>query len=142
MPTTPSLHIRPYQPADRQALIALWRACDLVVPWNDPDRDLDAKLAWQPELLLVGLLDGRLVATVMAGYEGHRGWLNYLAVHPDYQQSGLGRAIVSAAEARLEALGCQKINLQVRESNAAVIAFYRRLGYTVDAVVSLGKRMR
>lgn len=142
MPLTPTLDIRPYESADRQDLIALWRACDLVVPKNDPDRDLDAKLDWQPELLLVGLFDGRLVATVMAGYEGHRGWLNYLAVHPDHQKAGLGRAIIAAAEERLAALGCQKINLQVRESNAAVIAFYRRLGYTVDAVVSLGKRIR
>ena len=136
------LVIRPYAPLDREALVALWRACNLVVPWNDPDRDIDAKLAWQPDLLLVGLVEGRIVTSVMAGYEGHRGWLNYLAVAPDMQGQGLGRAIVSAAEARLSALGCQKINLQVRETNTQVIAFYQRLGYSVDAVVSLGKRIR
>ena len=135
------MHIRPYQPADEEAVIALWQQCDLVRPWNDPHKDIQRKLAVRPDLFLVGELNGRVVACVMAGYEGHRGWLNYLAVAPQHQRQGLARAIVTEAERLLKAAGCPKINLQVRTSNAGVIEFYRRLGYTVDEVVSLGKRL-
>jgi ribosomal protein S18 acetylase RimI-like enzyme len=83
----------------------------------------------------------RVVATVMAGYDGHRGWINYLAVAPDCQRQGLGGQIMAEAERRLRAAGCPKINLQVRTSNAGVIAFYRSIGYVLDDVVSLGKRL-
>jgi ribosomal protein S18 acetylase RimI-like enzyme len=135
------MHIRPFQPDDETALIALWQRCGLVVPRNDPARDIALKRAWQPELFLVGELDGRVVASVMAGYEGHRGWINYLAVDPDAQRRGLGRLMMSAAEEALRALGCPKINLQVRTSNEAVRAFYQRVGYAVDDVISFGKRL-
>lgn len=133
--------IRPYQEADEEQVIALWRECDLVVPWNDPAQDIARKLQVQRELFLVGVIEGRIVATVMAGYEGRRGWLNLLAVTPDLQKQGLGRRIVEAAEEELRKLGCPKINLQVRTSNQAVIEFYQRLGYTMDNVVSMGKRL-
>jgi ribosomal protein S18 acetylase RimI-like enzyme len=122
-------------------VIALWARCDLIRPWNDPQKDIQRKLRVQPELFLVGLLDQAIVATVMAGYEGHRGWVNYLAVAPDLQRRGLGRIILAAAEQRLRALGCAKINLMVRSSNEAVIAFYQHLGYQRDDVVCLGKRL-
>jgi ribosomal protein S18 acetylase RimI-like enzyme len=122
-------------------VIALWRRCNLVVPWNDPARDIRRKLAIQPELFLVGLRHGVVVATVMAGYEGHRGWINYLAVSPDEQGCGLGRAMMAEVEQRLREMGCPKINLQVRGSNGGVIEFYRRLGYAVDDAISLGKRL-
>ena len=135
------MNIRSFQPADEAAVIALWHQCDLVRPWNDPHKDIQRKLKVSPDLFLVGELDGRVVACVMAGYEGHRGWLNYLAVAPEHQRHGLARAIVSEAEHLLKAAGCPKINLQVRTSNAGVIEFYRRLGYAVDEVVSLGKRL-
>lgn len=135
------MNIRSFQPADEAAVIALWHQCDLVRPWNDPHKDIQRKLKVSPDLFLVGELDGRVVACVMAGYEGHRGWLNYLAVAPEHQRQGLARAIVTEAERLLKAAGCPKINLQVRTSNAGVIEFYRRLGYTVDEVVSLGKRL-
>ena len=82
-----------------------------------------------------------IVAAVMAGYEGHRGWINYLAVDPGHQRRGLGRAILDAAEARLRASGCPKINLQVRRSNTQVLAFYRAIGYLEDDAVCLGKRL-
>jgi ribosomal protein S18 acetylase RimI-like enzyme len=137
----PSFHIRPYQKADEEAVIALWRACDLVRPWNDPRKDIRRKLEVNPEWFLVGERAGRIVGTVMAGYEGHRGWINYLAVEPALQRGGLGRALMAEAERLLRSAGCPKINLQVRSTNAAVIAFYRHLGYAEDAVVSLGKRM-
>ena len=135
------MHIRPFQMEDEADVIALWRQCDLVRPWNDPHKDIQRKLAVRPDLFLVGLVADRLVACVMAGYEGHRGWLNYLAVAPEYQRQGLARALVGEADRLLQAAGCPKINLQVRTTNAGVIEFYRRLGYVMDDVVSLGKRL-
>ena len=113
----------------------------MIRPWNDPARDIERKLRVRPEWFLVGVLDGEIVATVMAGYEGHRGWLNYLAVVPEFQRRGFARAIVAEAEQLLRQAGCPKINLQIRSSNHGVIEFYRRLGYSVDDVVSMGKRL-
>lgn len=136
-----ALRIRPFQDGDEAAVVALWRACSLVVPWNDPHDDVARKMAVQPDLLLVGLVDDAIVASVMAGYEGHRGWLNYLAVAPEVRGNGYGRAMVRAAEVALAALGCPKVNLQIRSTNAGVIAFYRALGYRVDDVVSMGRRL-
>ena len=137
------LEIRPFQnlTRDESAVIALWEACSLTRPWNDPKKDIARKLAVQPELFLVGTDSGLVVGSVMAGYEGHRGWINYLAVAPDYQGSGAGRQLMDAAEEKLRAMGCPKINLQVRTSNTAVRAFYERIGYTLDDVVSFGKRL-
>ena len=136
------MRIRSFRPEDQPAVIRLWEACGLVVPQNDPVADIACKLQVQPELFLVGLLDRAVIASVMAGYEGHRGWINYLAVDPRFRRRGIGRRLMEAAEAALRKAGCPKINLQVRESNDETITFYRRLGYTVDAVVSLGKRLR
>lgn len=136
-----SFLIRQYALHDESRVIQLWTECGLVVSWNDPRRDIQRKIEFQPELFLVGSLDGCIVATVMAGYDGHRGWINYLAVHPDHQGGGIGRAIMEAAEIRLRGIGCPKINLQVRTSNTGVLEFYKRLGYAVDEVVGLGKRL-
>ena len=133
--------IRRYQPTDEEQVVALWRLCGLVVPPNDPRQDIERKRQVQPELFLVGIIEERVAATVMAGYDGHRGWLYAVAVAPDRQRQGWGRRMVEEAEARLEALGCRKVNLQVRASNAAVIGFYESLGYAVEERVSLGKRL-
>ncbi len=135
------MQIRPFQPQDEEAVVALWRRCDLLRPWNDPHKDIQRKLRVRPDLFLVGVLDGRIVACVVAGYEGHRGWLNYLAVAPEHQRHGLARAIVAEAERLLREAGCPKINLQIRTSNHGVIEFYRRLGFSVDDVLSMGKRL-
>jgi len=135
------VQIRPFAPADEPAVIALWERCHLTRPWNDPRKDIARKLQVRPDLFLVGTLDGEVVATVMAGYEGHRGWMNYLAVDPEHQRRGYGRGIVAAAEQLLRDAGCPKINLQVRTTNTEVIAFYQSLGYVLDDVVSLGKRL-
>jgi ribosomal protein S18 acetylase RimI-like enzyme len=135
------LAVRPFQPADRDAVVELWQACGLTVPWNDPYEDIALKLAFQPELFFVGVIADQVVATVMAGYEGHRGWINYLGVAPDCQRQGLGSLMMVRAEQALRELGCVKINLQVRETNQAVIAFYEQLGFTNDHVLSLGKRL-
>jgi len=135
------LTVRGFRESDRRAVIGLWRRCGLVVPWNDPDRDIDAKLQVQRELFLVGELDGRIVAGAMVGYEGHRGWINYLAVCPEHRRRGLGRRMVEEAQRRLREMGCPKINVQVRTSNAKVLLFYERLGFRRDEAVSLGKRL-
>jgi ribosomal protein S18 acetylase RimI-like enzyme len=113
----------------------------MVVPQNNPERDIKRKLQVNPEWFLVGVLDGKVVATCMAGYEGHRGWINYLAVSPKYRRQGIGMRIMEEAENRLRFGGCPKINLQVRETNQEVIRFYAKIGYTKDPVVSMGKRL-
>ncbi len=133
--------IRPFEPADEGAVVALWERCGLTRPWNDPRKDIRRKLAVRPDLFLVGVEAGAVVATAMAGYDGHRGWVYYLGVDPAHQRKGYGRAIMAEVERRLRAEGCPKINLQVRTANAAVIEFYRRLGYAADDVASLGKRL-
>jgi ribosomal protein S18 acetylase RimI-like enzyme len=135
------MQIRPFELTDEQPVIALWHDCELIRSWNDPGKDIRRKLAVRPDLFLVGVEDGQVVGTVMAGYEGHRGWINYLAVAPACRRQGLGRALMAEAESRLRAEGCPKINLQVRSSNAEVIAFYRSIGFAPDDVVSLGKRL-
>ena len=133
--------IRPFEMSDEEAVVALWERCGLTRPWNDPRKDIRRKVQCQPDLFLVGVVDGEIAATVMAGYEGHRGWIQYLGVDPGRQRKGLGRAIVGEAERRLLAAGCPKINLQVRTSNVGVIEFYKRLGFAPDDVVSMGKRL-
>jgi len=135
------MHIRPFQPKDQEAVILLWRRCDLIRAWNDPVKDIRRKLGVRPDLFLVGELDGEVIGCVMAGYEGHRGWLNYLAVAPEHRRRGHARAIVAEAERLLREAGCPKINLQIRTSNREVIEFYKSLGYSVDDVVSMGKRL-
>lgn len=136
------LEIRPFDhDREEEAVIALWQTCGLTRPHNHPGRDIRRKLLVQGDLFLVGLEDRRLVATVMAGYDGHRGWLNYLAVHPAHRRRGHGRAMVAAAEKRLRTLGCPKINLQVRNDNLEALDFYGRLGFLPDQVVCLGKRL-
>jgi len=135
------LVIRPYQPQDETAVVELWLQCNLVVPQNNPKRDIKRKLQVNPEWFLVGILGHHVVATCMAGYEGHRGWINYLAVSPHHRRQGIGRRIMEEAEKRLSAAGCPKINLQVRKTNRAVIQFYERIGYTRDPVASMGKRL-
>lgn len=135
------MQIRPFQPRDEPAVIALWEQCGLTRPWNDPRKDIARKVAVQPELFLVGLVDGRIMATVMAGYEGHRGWVNYLAVAPEHRSRGLGQALMAEVERLLLERGCPKVCLLVRTSNTPVLEFYRSLGYAQDEAVSLGKRL-
>jgi ribosomal protein S18 acetylase RimI-like enzyme len=135
------MQIRSYQTSDEAAVVALWQACGLTRPWNDPHKDIARKLQVQPELFLVGELDGQLIASAMAGYDGHRGWVNYLAVAPEQQRRGYAAQLMQHIEQQLLAMGCPKLNMQVRTSNSAVLAFYRRLGYAQDEAVSLGKRL-
>jgi ribosomal protein S18 acetylase RimI-like enzyme len=133
--------VREFAAADRADVVALWHVCDLVRPWNDPDRDIERKLAVGDSMFLVAEDERGLVGTVMAGYDGHRGWINYLAVAPTEQGRGIGALMMDEAERRLRDIGCAKINLQIRSGNEAAAAFYERLGYRIDAVVGLGKRL-
>ncbi|MCZ2721414.1 GNAT family acetyltransferase [Marinomonas sp. 15G1-11] len=135
------MQIRHFVESDRKDVITLWKACDLVKPQNDPNKDIDRKLKVDPELFLVGMEDGELVASVMGGYEGHRGWVNYLAVSPEAQRKGYGKQIMVAVEESIKQKGSPKINLQVRSSNHKVLAFYRAIGYVIEDVVSFGKRL-
>lgn len=135
------MDLRPYAVADEAAVVDLWRRCQLTQPWNDPRKDIQRKLTTQPELFLVGEVEGTIVASVMAGYDGHRGWVNYLAVAPQHRARGYGRLLMRHVEERLVAMGCPKLNLQVRATNQAVLEFYRKLGYSVEERVSLGKRL-
>ncbi|MBN2104685.1 GNAT family acetyltransferase [bacterium] len=134
------MNIRPFQSGDEKRVIALWQACGLIVTQNDPNQDIQRKLAFQPDLFLVAVRCDQVIGTVMAGYEGHRGWINYLAVDPNYRGEGIGRLLMEYAEAQLKAMGCPKINLQVRAANRRVVDFYKTLGYQVEDVVNMGKR--
>ena len=117
-----SLLTRAFAAADEPGVIALWTACGLTRPWNDPR-------------------NGELVATAMAGYDGHRGWINYLAVHPAHRRCGLARRLLREAEDALARIGCPKVNLQIRSTNLEAVAFYRAIGYLPDDVVCYGKRL-
>jgi ribosomal protein S18 acetylase RimI-like enzyme len=132
--------IRPYRPTDEEAVIALWRECEML-NWSDPHKDIARKMKVNPEWFLVGESGGQVVATCMIGYEGHRGWINLLAVKPSLQKSGLGRALMAEAERILIGVGCPKINLQVRATNTKVIAFYEKLGFASEEIVNMGKRL-
>jgi ribosomal protein S18 acetylase RimI-like enzyme len=137
-----ALTIRPYAEQDEPGVVRLWQTVfPDNPPWNVPADDIRRKLAVQRDLFLVGECRGQVVATVLAGYDGHRGWLHLVAVAPDFRRRGFGRALLAEAERRLAALGCPKVNLQVRAGNEAVVAFYRKLGYAVEERVSLGKRL-
>ena len=137
----PELHIRPYRDDDESPVIALWKACGLVVPHNDPRKDIQRKLRVNPEWFLIGEQAGAIVATCMTGYDGHRGWINYLAVAPHAQRQRMASRMMDEAERLLRAAGCPKINLQIRATNLPVIEFYKTLGFAVDTVTSMGKRL-
>jgi ribosomal protein S18 acetylase RimI-like enzyme len=131
-----------YKSEYQEAVVDLWKRCSLVVPQNDPAEDIRKKHDFQPELFFVALFNDRVIGSIMVGYEGHRGWLNYLAVLPDFQRSGYARRLVEKAIAELRKLSCLKVNLQVRRSNISAVEFYKHLGFEEDDVVSLGKRLK
>ena len=136
------MDIRVFAQADTEAVVQLWRDCGLTRPWNDPHQDIARKLSVSPELFFIGTdAQGQLIATVMVGYDGHRGWINYLAVHPSHQRQGHASQLMQQAEQLLTERGCPKLNLQVRAGNEVVIALYESLGYTDDKTVSMGKRL-
>ena len=136
------MNIRQYRHSDENDVIGLWRDVFPSAPVrNDPSKDIALKLSEQPELFLVAVVDGLIVGTAMAGFDGHRGWVYYVAVHSDYRRQGIGSALMIEVEAALAHLGCPKLNLQIRSSNAEVQAFYERLGYLIEDRISMGKQL-
>jgi ribosomal protein S18 acetylase RimI-like enzyme len=135
------MRIRPFEERDADAAIQLWDDCELTRPWNDPRRDIARKLTTQPELFLVGEVSGEIVATAMIGYDGHRGWVYYLAVTPSRRGQGHARALMAEAERILVELGCPKIMLMVRASNRPVVDLYEHLGYAREETIVMGKRL-
>jgi len=134
------MNIRQFIEADREVVIQLWSDCDLTRPWNDPSKDIDRKMTYQPQLFFVGEINGDVMASAMLGYDGHRGALYYFAIHPDQQGKGYGRGFMEYLEEKLQEIGCPKLNLLVRTTNLQVTGFYEQLEYKEDDVVSLGKR--
>jgi len=128
-------------PAEIEAAVALWEACDLTRPWNDPHADARRALEGATSTILAHRQDGRLVATVMVGADGHRGWVYYLAVAPDLRKRGLGEAMMHAAEAWALARGMPKMQLMVRIENAAAAGFYHAIGYATEERLLLAKRL-
>ncbi|WP_434618906.1 GNAT family acetyltransferase [Azospirillum sp. B2RO_4] len=131
--------VRPCTGEDCDAVVALWTACGLVVPWNDPAADFALALSKTSSTVLAAVADDRLVATAMVGQDGHRGWIYYVAVDPALQGRGLGRRMVAEAEDWLTAAGMPKVQLLVRETNQRVLAFYERLGYARSPVTMMQK---
>ena len=126
---------------DIEPVVALWQACGLTRPWNDPYKDISFARQSGTSTALVLERDGRIAVSVMAGHDGHRGMLYYVAVDPALQRQGLGTAAVRAAEAWLGAQGVWKVNLLVRAENAAVKGFYEALGYVVNPVLCMARRI-
>jgi ribosomal protein S18 acetylase RimI-like enzyme len=133
--------LRPFTVADTDAVVALWTDAGLVRPWNDPRRDIQRKLTTQPELFLVIDDGAAVIATAMVGYDGHRGWVYYLAVSPEHRSKGHARALMAEAERLLIERGCPKIMLMVRADNDSVIGMYEGLGYATESTVVMGKRL-
>lgn len=133
--------IRPFTTDDQAEVVDLWQRCELIVPWNDPVKDIERKLQIQPELFVVGIRESKLIASAMAGYDGHRGWIYYLAVDPDHRGRGYGGRLVDHLSAELRTLGCPKLNIMVRTANREVIQFYQKLDFKGDEVICLGKRL-
>ena len=134
--------IRSYEDRDQIQVAALWREVFPNDPkWNVPEQDIARKVGFQPDPFLVAVLDDRVVGTAMGGYDGHRGWVYLVAVSPALRRRGIGETLMRAIEAALSALGCTKLNLQIRAGNEAVAAFYRKLGFQVEERVNMGKRL-
>ena len=134
-----ALAISPIADADLPAVIALWQACGLTRPWNDPASDIALARRGPNSAVLVGRDNGAVVATAMVGHDGHRGWVYYVATDPDHRGRGFGRAIMAAAEDWLRVAGIAKLQLLVRRENAKAGAFYQSIGYSEAQTVVFAK---
>ena len=135
------MELQSFRRDDLEVTVSLWERAGLLSPANDPIRDIERKLADSPWGLLVMVDEGVVIGSVMVGYDGHRGWVNYLACDPAHRRRGVATAMMAAARERLTERGCPKINLQVREGNDSAIAFYESLGFGDDRVTSFGLRL-
>lgn len=137
----PDLEVIEFEEKYRKDVIALWDACGLLRPWNDPDKDIDRKLTDKNGAFFLLVKEKAVIGAVMVSYDGHRGSIYYLAIDPKARSKGLGKLMMDHCEAFLLDLGCPKINLFVRRGNEPVMKFYEKLGYAEDAAVPLGKRL-
>jgi ribosomal protein S18 acetylase RimI-like enzyme len=136
------MDIRPYENTDLDEVIKLWGVVFPNAPThNDPISDIQSKLKIQHELFFVAVDAGKLIGTAMSGFDGHRGWVYYVAVHPEFRRRGIGSALMKKVEGALIELGCPKLNLQIRAGNSQVQSFYDSLGYSVEERISMGKRL-
>ena len=133
--------IRQATPADRAAVVSIWSACDLVKPQNDPFTDFDLALQTANSTVLVLEDENELVGAVVVGFDGHRSWFYYLGVKPEFQHLGYGSQLIEALEIWSKEQGAPKTMLMVRNSNATVIEFYKKLGYLVEETSVMGKRL-
>jgi ribosomal protein S18 acetylase RimI-like enzyme len=131
----------PLQEEDLGEVVTLWGLCNLTRPWNDPERDIAFALNHPASTILIGKSENKIIAAAMVGHDGHRGALYYVAVHPDFQKQGIGKALIGAAEDWLKKQGVWKINILVRDDNIEVAEFYKSVGYVLNAVVSLGRKL-
>ena len=144
----PAIRVRTYRAADEGAVLGLWHRAGIARPWLDLRAEIAEKRRRDRSLFLVaeeaiaGMRERRVVGAVMGAYDGRRGWVYHLAVEPERQGAGVGRALMDALERRMARRGVVKVNLQVRDDNTAVIGFYERLGYTDDRLTSLSKWLR
>ncbi len=133
--------IRAYKPSDEADVITLWKTCSLLSPANNPKQDIKRKRIDNPEQFIVMVEKEKIIGTCMFGYDGHRGWIYYLAISPLHRKKGLAELLTNHAEEALKQIGCPKIDLMVRETNKGVIDFYHKIGYTNDPVAVLSKRL-
>ena len=133
--------IRNYEYGDKKDVLNVWKECKLLRSWKNPKLDIDRKKTFQKDLVFVGEVASKVIATAMFGYDGHRGWLNYLGVIPKFQNRGFGKELLMFGEAKLVELDCPKLNLQIRTENEEAINFYKASGYSEDGVISFGKRL-
>ena len=141
MKKSTDLNIKPYEHADMEVVIHVWEECGLIRSWNNPKLDIQRKLNTQKDLFFVGEFSNKIIATAMFGYDGHRGWLNYFAVLPQFQKRGFGKQLLEFGELIHVNKGCPKLNLQIRADNKKAIKFYKAVGFTEDTVASFGKRL-
>ena len=135
------MEIRVFVEADTDAVVDLWQLADLTHPNNDPFLDIKRKMNDSPWGFLVAM-DGRtIIGSIMVGYDGHRGWINYLACHPNHRRRGVAKSLMNEAKNLLLERGCPKINLQVRSGNESAVKFYESIGYSDDNVISFGLRL-
>ena len=139
--TDSAMIFRDFSSADTAGVVALWQECGLTRPWNDPVKDIRRKQTDKNGAFWVVCRGDEVIASMMIGYDGHRGTINYLAIAPAFQHSGLGAELMRRAEAFLIEIGCPKVSFCVRKDNLSVLAFYDRLGYSADDVHFLGKRL-